>query len=61
MKTTTLDYNLYSLGKREILIYGNYASQCYNFLKENEVVERLKNTEQLGLIKESMEGIHHSR
>lgn len=61
MKTTTLDYNLYSLGKREILIYGNYASQCYNFLKENGVVKRLKNTEQLGLIKESMEGIHHSR
>lgn len=61
METISLDYNLYSLGKREILIYGNYASQCYNFLKENDVVERLKNTEQLGLIKESMEGIHHSR
>ena len=61
METIFLDYNLYSLGKREILIYGNYASQCYNFLKENDVVERLKNTEQLGLIKESMEGIHHSR
>lgn len=61
MKTIFIDYNLYSLGKCEILIYGDYASQCYKFLKDNDVIERLKNTEQLGLIKESMEGIHHSR
>lgn len=60
-KHAKIKYNIPQLGKIEAIIYGEYAKECYEYLKKENYIEKLKNIDQLGIIRKSLEGVHHTR
>ncbi len=61
MKTIKINYNMPQLGKQQIIIYKNYASECYDFLTNELNLKKLKEIPQLGLIENSVDGFNHTR
>jgi hypothetical protein len=55
-----LKYHVPGLGELKADLYEN-SSEAYNLLKENGHVNRLKEIDQLGVIRNVYEGAHHSR
>lgn len=55
-----LNYNVPQLGKVTSELYDE-AENCYNFLDYYPYVEKMKNIDQLGVIRGVHEGAHHSR
>lgn len=60
-KHEKIKYNIPQLGKIEAVIYGNYAKKCYEYLKKEKYIDKLKEIDQLGIIRKSLEGVHHTR
>jgi hypothetical protein len=60
MSVSTLKYHVPGLGELKADLYEN-SSEAYNLLKENGHVNRLKEIDQLGVIRNVYEGAHHSR
>jgi len=56
----TLKYHVPGLGELKSDLYEN-SSKAYNLLKENGHIDRLKDIDQLGVIRNVYEGAHHSR
>jgi hypothetical protein len=57
---STLKYHVPGLGELKADFFEN-SSKAYNLLKENGHVDRLKEIDQLGVIRNVYEGAHHSR
>lgn len=55
------EYNIYQLGKIKADIVGEYAIDCYNFLKNKNCIEKLMNMNQLGVIPNTSLGTSHNR
>lgn len=55
-----MKYHVPGLGELKADLYEN-SSEAYNLLKENGHVNRLKEIDQLGVIRNVYEGAHHSR
>ena len=55
------EYNISQLGKIKAYIYGQYAIDCYTFLKNQKFIEKLHNMNQLGVIPYTTLGTSHSR
>lgn len=60
-KHTKIKYNIPQLGKIQAVVYGQYAKKCYEYLEKENYIEKLKNIDQLGIIRKSLEGVHHTR
>ena len=60
MNKITFNYHLPQLGRLNIMLYP-YATQCYNLLDNYGHIERLKNIDQLGVIRNVYQGAHHPR
>lgn len=56
----SFNYYLPQLGRLNVQLYP-YATQCYNLLDNYNHIERLKNIDQLGVIRNVYEGAHHPR
>ncbi|WP_440955366.1 hypothetical protein ACSAZK_17900 [Methanosarcina sp. Mfa9] len=57
---STLKYHLPGLGQLKAELYLN-SLQAYKLIKEKSHVQRLKEIDQLGVIRNVYEGVHHSR
>lgn len=60
-KHINLQYNIPQLGIVNTKIFGPYAAECFNFLDKYGFIEKLKKTNQLGVIKNTLKGTHHPR
>lgn len=60
MENKSFNYYLPQLGRLSIKLYP-YATQCYNLLDNYGHIERLKNIDQLGVIRNVYQGAHHPR
>lgn len=56
----TLKYHVPGLGELKADLYDN-SSKAYNLLRKNGHIDRLKDIDQLGVIRNVYEGAHHSR
>lgn len=57
----SFEYNISQLGKIKAYVYGRYAIDCYNFLKNQKFIEKLHNMNQLGVIHNTVLGTSHNR
>ncbi|NYB26460.1 MAG: hypothetical protein HVN34_03865 [Methanobacteriaceae archaeon] len=60
MENKTFNYYLPQLGRLNVFLYS-YTTKCYNLLDNYGHIERLKNIDQLGVIRNIYEGAHHPR
>ena len=60
-KPKEIFYNIPQLGKIKAFICADYAVACYNYLNEEKFIDKLKNINQLGTVKNTIYGTHHTR